>query len=392
MSNPMTANPMTQCAIAGIGQTEFSTNSGRSELRVACDAILAALDDAGLEAKDIDGIVTYTIDNNDEASLLRALGMPDIKYSVRLPLGGGGSAATIHHACAAVASGAASTVVIWRAMNERSEYRFGQPTNTPAGTRINDMTYTIWGIPYGLQFPGACSALGFQRYMTRYGVTNEDLGHIVVQQRAYAANNPNARFYQRPITLDDHQNSKWIAAPVLRLFDCCQESDGGVALIVTSRERARDLKGEHVRILGSAFSLPCNVEPLTSYYTDDPVVMHEATNTARRLFESAGVGPKDIDVALLYDAFSPEVVRQLEAFGFCKPGEALDFVKSGATAIDGELPLNTNGGLIGEAYIHGLNLVTEGVRQLRGVSCNQRDGAELALFSSGYGAVILAKD
>ncbi len=386
------SNLMNQCAIAGIGQTEFSTNSGRSELRVACDAILAALDDAGLEAKDIDGIVTYTIDNNDEVSLLRALGIPDVKYSVRLPLGGGGSAATIHHACAAVASGAASTVVIWRAMNERSEYRFGQPKGTPQGTRINDMTFTIWGIPYGLQFPGASSALAFQRSMHRYGVTNEDLGHLVVQQRAYAATNPLARFYQRPITLDDHQNSKWIADPVLRLFDCCQESDGGVALIVTSRERARDLKGEHVRILGSAFSMPYNVEPLTSYYTDDPVIMEETRNSARRVFEAAGVGPKDIDVALLYDAFSPEVVRQLEAFGFCKEGEALDFVKSGAIALDGELPLNTNGGLIGEAYIHGLNLVTEGVRQLRGTASNQREGAELVLFSSGNGAVVLAKD
>lgn len=385
-------NPMTQCAIAGIGQTEFSQNSGRSELRLACDAILAALADAGLEASDIDGIVTYTIDNNDEVSLIRALGIPDVRFSVRLPMGGGGSAMTLHHACAAIASGAASTVVIWRAMNERSEYRFGQPKDTPAGSRINDMTYTIWGIPYGLQFPGACSALSFQRYMSKYGVTSEDLGHIVVQQRAYAATNPNARFYQRPITLDDHQNSRWIAEPVLRLFDCCQETDGGVALIVTSRERARDLKGQHVRILGSAASLPYNVEPLTSYYTEDPIAMRESRNTARRTFEAAGVGPNDIDVALLYDAFTPEVVRQLESFGFCGPGEALDFVKSGAIALDGSLPVNTNGGLIGEAYVHGLNMVTEGVRQLRGEAVNQREGAQLVLFSSGNGAVILARD
>lgn len=388
----MSSNPMTQCAIAGIGQTEFSTNSGRSELRVACDAILAALGDAGLEAKDIDGIVTYTIDNNDEVSLMRALGIRDLKYSVRLPMGGGGSAMTLHHACAAVASGAASTVVIWRAMNERSEYRFGQPKEAPSGSRINDMTFTIWGIPYGLQFPGACSALGFQRYMNKYGVTNADLGQIVVQQRAYAATNPLARFYGRPITLDDHQNSKWIADPVLRLFDCCQESDGGVALIVTSRERARDLKGQHVRILGSSASIPYNVEPLSPYYTDDPMVMQQSVNSARRVFEAAGVGPKDIDVALLYDAFTPEVVHQLEAFGFCGEGEALDFVKSGACAIDGELPLNTNGGLIGEAYIHGLNMVTEGVRQLRGTASNQRKDAELVLFSSGNGAVVLARD
>jgi acetyl-CoA acetyltransferase len=383
---------MNDCAIAGIGQTEFSTDSGRSELRLACDAILAALADAGLAASDIDGIVTYTIDNNDEVSLLRALGIRDVRYSVRLPLGGGGSAATIHHACAAVASGAASTVVIWRAMNERSEYRFGQPKGTPMGSRINDMTFPIWGIPYGLQFPGACSALGFQRYMHKYGVTNEDLGHLVVLQRAYAATNPNARFYGKPITLADHQASKWIAEPVLRLFDCCQETDGGVALIVTSRERARDLPGEHVRVLGSAFSMPMNTEPLTSYYTDDPIIMREAELVAGRLYAAAGVGPADIDVALLYDAFTPEVVRQLEAFRFCGAGEALDFVKSGACALDGTLPLNTNGGLIGEAYVHGLNMVTEAVRQLRGVAANQRSGAKLALFSSGNAAVILAKD
>jgi acetyl-CoA acetyltransferase len=120
--------------------------------------------------------------------------------------------------------------------------------------------------------------------------------------------------------------------------------------------------------------------------------MQQSVNCARRVFEAAGVGPKDIDVALLYDAFTPEVVNQLEAFGFCGAGEALDFVKSGACAIDGELPLNTNGGLIGEAYVHGLNMVTEGVRQLRGVAANQRKDAELVLFSSGNGAVILAKD
>jgi acetyl-CoA acetyltransferase len=131
---------------------------------------------------------------------------------------------------------------------------------------------------------------------------------------------------------------------------------------------------------------------LTSYYTDDPIIMREAEIVAGRLYEAAGIGPKDIDVALLYDAFTPEVVRQLEAFRFCGPGEAIDFVKSGAIALDGELPLNTNGGLIGEAYIHGLNMVTEGVRQLRGTAANQREGAELVLFSSGNGAVVLAKD
>ena len=385
-------NPMTQCAIAGIGQTEFSRDSGRSELRLACDAILDALADAGLEARDIDGIVTYTIDNNDEVGLLRALGVRDVRYSVRLPLGGGGSGATIHHAVAAVASGAATTVVVWRAMNERSEYRFGQPKAAPTAAGPNAMTFPTWGIPYGLQFPGAVSALGFQRYMSRYGVTNEDLGHIVVQQRAYAANNPNARFYQRPITLEDHQASRWVAEPVLRLFDCCQETDGGVALIITSLERARDLKGEQVRILGTSFAFVNNVEPLCNYYGDDTTYMPEARVAADRLYEVAGVEPSDIDVALLYDAFTPEVVRQLEAFRFCKDGEALDYVKSGACAIDGATPLNTNGGLIGEAYVHGLNMVNEGVRQLRGVSCNQVANAELALFSSGYAGVILAKD
>src|SRR3954468_12334176 len=227
--------PLTQTAIVGIGQTEFSKNSGRSELQLACEASRAAIEDAGLKPSDIDGMVTFDSDPNDELAIIRNVGIPELQWVSRTIRGGAGSGSTLHHAAAAVASGAANYVLVYRAFNERSGRRFGQPQgaiSNPAGN---------WYMPYGLDTPAKIYSLWFQRYMAKYGLTNADFGRYTVAVRKYAAKNPNAWFYNRPITLDDHQNSRWIVEPILRLLDCCQESDGGVALIVTTAERARDL-------------------------------------------------------------------------------------------------------------------------------------------------------
>jgi acetyl-CoA acetyltransferase len=383
----------TEAAIAGIGATEFSKNSGRSELQLAAECSLAACRDAGVDAHDIDGMITFTIDNNDEIHLARCLGVRDLAYSTRVPGGGSGSAATIYQAMALVNAGLCTNVLIWRAMNERSQYRFGQNQSGATGYTAGMGTGSIlWCVPFGAMTPASWAALQGNSYMQRYGLTNRDLGYLSVQQRAYAATNPKAWFYGKAITLDDHQNSKWVQEPVLRILDCCQESDGGVALLVTSLERARDLKQSPVRITGATQSMPYNTEVLSNYYHDDLGQMPEAWSTAKRLYEQTGLGPSDIQAAMFYDAFTPMVFMQLEGFGFCGRGEAKEFVKGGEIAIDGRLPINTHGGLLGEAYIHGMNSMAEGVRQVRGSSVNQVKNVEHVLVSSGMAGAILSRD
>ena len=383
-----------EAAIAGIGATEFSKESGRSELQLAAECAKAACDDAGVDPRDIDGMITFTIDNSDEISLGRCLGVKDLAFTTRIPGGGAAAAATIFQAMALVNAGLCQNVLIWRAMNERSQYRFGQnpnQSNMSGYTAGHGTGSLLWCIPYGAMTPASWASLQAARYMHKYGVTNRDLGYISVQQRKYAATNPKAWFYNKPITLEDHQNSKWIMEPILRLLDCCQESDGGVAILVTSLERARDLKQPPVRIVGATQSIPYNVEVISNYYHDDLTVMPEAQGTARRLWAQTGLKPSDMQAAMIYDAFTPHVLLQLEAFGFCKLGEGRDFVKSGALDINGMLPVNTHGGLLGEAYIHGVNSMAEGVRQVRGTSVNQVAKVEHVLVSSGMAGAVLGK-
>jgi acetyl-CoA acetyltransferase len=373
-------------AIAGIGQTEFSKNSGRSELQLAAEAVRAAIRDAGLKPADVDGLVTMTQDPNDELALMRSVGMEEVRWTSRTPFGGGGSSALVEHAAAAVAAGAADVVVIYRAFNERSGTRFGQPA---AGPRMPSMN---WYLPYGLDTPAKMYSLWFQRYMDTYGLTNEDFGRYTVVARKHAANNPNAWFYKRPITLEDHQNSRWIVEPILRLLDCCQESDGGVALVVTSAERARDLRQPLVTIVGATQGNVINGDIIFNYYHPDNARFPQAEYAARQLWDSTGLKPHDIDAAMIYENFSPVVFYQLEAYGFCGFGEAKDFIADGHIELGGTLPVNTHGGLLGEAYIHGVNNILEGVRQLRGTSANQVIGARHVLCSAGQSAVVLGTE
>jgi acetyl-CoA acetyltransferase len=374
-----------QAAVVGIGQTEFSKNSGRSELQLAAEAVRAAIQDSGLSPSDIDGTVTFTIDTNDELALMRNVGISRMRWTSRTPFGGGGASATLEHAAAAVASGAADAVVVYRAFNERSGRRFGQPSNDTGRAGVN------WYRPYGLDTPAKMYSLWFQRYMHAFGLTNADFGLYTVAARRYAATNPNAWFYKRPITIDDHQNSRWIVEPILRLLDCCQESDGGVAMVVTSMDRAKDLRQPVVAIEAAAQGNLIHGDVTFNYYDPDLTRFGEAEYTAAQLWEITGLRPEDIDVAMIYENFSPVVFYQLEAFGFCGHGEARDFIAEGNIDIDGKLPVNTNGGLLGEAYIHGINNILEGVRQIRGTAVNQVDGAQHVLCAAGRSAVVLGK-
>jgi acetyl-CoA acetyltransferase len=249
-----------------------------------------------------------------------------------------------------------------------------------------------WCMPYGVLTPASWMALNATRYMHTYGVTSADIGRAVVQLRAFAETNPAAWGYQRPMTLEDHQSSRWIAEPCIRLLDCCQETDGSVALVITSRERASDVPNPSVLIAAAAGAGLFEQEIASDHYRPDLSVMDGSVALGRRLFERSGFRRADLDAAMIYDAFSPILLMQLEALGFCGLGEAKDFVADGNLALDGALPTNTNGGLIGEGYIHGLNLVLEAVRQLRGTAVNQVVGARQILVTASRTGAILTTD
>jgi len=220
------------------------------------------------------------------------------------------------------------------------------------------------------------------RYMHQYGVTSEDFGRISVADRKHAATNPKAFFYKRPITLEEHQASRWVVKP-LHLLDCCQESDGGQALVVTTLERARDLPNKPVVIASAAQGSGEDQHMMTSYYRDEITGIPEMGICARQLWSDTGLGPDDIQTAILYDHFTPLALPQLEEFGFCKPGEAKDFIKDGNIELGGRLPINPNGGQLGEAYIHGMNGIAEGVRQVRGSAVNQVPDVQNVLVTAG---------
>jgi 17-hydroxy-3-oxo-4-pregnene-20-carboxyl-CoA lyase len=370
-----------RAAIVGIGQTEFSKNSGRSELQLACEAARAALADAGLAAGDVDGLVTFSMDSSEETEVARNLGIPVLTMFSRVSFGGGAACAVVMQAAMAIATGAADVVVCYRALNERSGMRFGGAGMV--GARLPP--WLDWYGPYGLLSPAAWVALHARRYMHEYGVTNEHFGRISVVDRTHAASNPAAWFYRRPITLAEHQSSRWIVEPVLRLLDCCQESDGGVAVVVTTPERARDLRQPAALIAAAAQGAAADGELMTSYYRPEITGLPEMGIVAKKLWAESGLTPADIQTAFLYDHFTPFVLVQLEELGFCGRGEAKDFATVENLSIGGRLPINTSGGLLGEAYIHGMNGITEAVRQIRGTSCNQVSHIEHVLVTAGTG-------
>ncbi|MGW1151107.1 lipid-transfer protein [Streptomyces rubiginosohelvolus] len=365
-----------KAAIVGIGATEFSKDSGRSELKLAVEAVRAALDDAGLTPADVDGLVTFTMDTSPEITVAQAAGIGELSFFSRIHYGGGAACATVQQAALAVASGIADVVVCYRAFNERSGRRFGSGVQrrepTAEGTALG------WNLPYGLLTPASWVAMAAQRYLHAYGLDPEVFGHVAVVDRRHAARNPAAYFHGKPITLADHAASRWIVEP-LRLLDCCQETDGGQALVVTSVERARDLPRAPAVVVAAAQGAGRSQEQMTSFYRDGLTGLPETAVVARQLWRSSGLSPADIDVGILYDHFTPFVLMQLEEFGFCGPGEAGGFVAADA------LPLNTHGGQLGEAYLHGMNGIAEAVRQIRGTSVNQVAGAVRSLVTAGTG-------
>src|SRR5699024_10119346 len=368
-----------QTAIVGIGQTEFSRDCGRSELHMALEAVLDAVEDAGLSVKDIDGMVNYTLDTAEQIEIVRDLGIPNLSFFSKTPYGGGGSCATVSHAVAAVASGLANYVVCVRSIRDASGIRYGdfEPNRMEGDTQ-----YGMY-FPYGLLTPVAWDAMFIRRYMHEYGVKDGDMAPLALVNRENANRNPNAIFYDRPLTRQQYMDSPINVEP-MRRHDCCVSTDGAVAFIVTTAERAKHLKQRPAYISGSIQGMSTNGEVMTSYYREDLSRLYEIEAYGEKLFDMAGVTPKDIDVAQIYDNFSTLVPMQLEALGFVGKGEGVPFIQAmHRIRPGGELTLDTSGGLMSEGYIHGMNLISEGVRQVRGTSTSQVDDVENVLVTSG---------
>jgi acetyl-CoA acetyltransferase len=371
-----------RCAIVGIGATDFSRNSGRSDLTLATQASLAAIDDAGLTPRDVDGIVRCDMDTVRHNDLADALGIEELTYWSEVGPGGVAPCAQVGQAVGAILSGQATTVLVFRELNGRSGRRYGlskqyEPRAGGGGT------YDEFFAPYGMLTPGQIFAVMAQRHMIEYGTSEKELGQIAMTCRRRANANPRAQMHDRPLTMDDYLAARMISRP-LRLYDFCLETDGACAVVVTTTDRARDLRQKPVLIRAVAQNSGPNPQPGIQF----PVLMRDcitelpAKAVARTLYGRAGLGPQDVDVAQLYDCFTITVLMQLEDWGFCAKGDGGPFVASGEIDLGGSIPINTGGGHLSEGYIHGMNHVVEGVRQIRGESTSQVPGAEVCLVTS----------
>lgn len=370
-----------EAVIVGFGQTAMTFESGTSEYQLALNAVDGALSDAGVSYEDVDGLVTFDMDSTEPYYLAEGLGFDRIRYAAKSSFGGGGGSTAFMLAATAVAAGNADCVVVYRAINGQSTTRYGQPISAAELRHYYPFT-----ADYGLVVPGHRFALGMHRVLHELGITNENLAPLCVQQRKYAASNPNAVFYKKPITIDQHQSSPWITEPVLRRLDCCLETDGGAAFVITRKEFAKKTAKNPVRIRACAAGMVPGIEiPGEGLFNQSKEALPNTRIVAEELWRLSGLSPKDIDAAILYDHFSPFALLQLEAFGFCGTGQSADFVRSGGIALDGELPMNMNGGQLGEGYIHGMNGMTEAIRQLRGDAVNQVKSPKNILVSAGPG-------
>lgn len=399
----MSSYPKNGASIVGVGETEYCKvgRATRSEFELACIAVMRAVEDAGLDLADVDGLCTYASERSAPVALAPALGMGELRFVNLYPGGGNSAAGIVHNAALAVAAGVATTVVCYRSLCQGQSLRFGR-ARAGHGSAAQPMGASIGGpqaftAPFGLFSPAQMYALEARRHMHEFGTTSAQFGAVAVASYANAQRNPRAVMYGRPLSLEQHQASRIIADPY-RLYDCCQESDGACAVVVTSSERARDLRQPRVLITAGAQGM----EPGDGIERQSrPAPLWTTAgqrSVARRLYRDAGIGPEDIDVAQVYENFTGQVVMALEDFGFCKRGEGGPFVESGAIDWpDGRLPINTSGGNLAEAYLHGLSLVIEGARQLRGTSTSQVESATCCLVVGGpsappSSALVLSRD
>ncbi len=372
--------PKDKVCIVGIGETEYTRwgQIKRPEFQLACEAILKAIDDAGLKVTDIDGICAHADDRNRASMLATALGIPQLRFANMVwGAGGGGTMASQMNASMAVATGTANYVVAFRAL---AQGQFGRIGTSRVGAAARMPTPAAFATPWGCMTAGqSLAAMQARRHMHLYGTTSRHYGNISVAAYKHAQRNPRAVMYGRPITIEDHQNSRYIDWP-LHLYDYCQESDCSAAAVYTTAERAKDLKHRPVYVVAAAQG---TIGRQAATFNADPYCSAKGETVARDLWARSGLTPKDINVAQTYENFTPNVLHVFEDFGFCKKGEGGPFTEGGRLEWpDGEFPINTSGGNLAEAYVHGFELVNEAVRQMRGTSTCQVEGAELCLCTS----------
>jgi len=352
-----------RACIVGIGETRYcrAPGSGMSQLGLNLQAATRAIEDAGLRPRDIDGIMPFPNLGSAE-ELAASLGVQELRFAATLNMGGAAPVASLRVAAAAVTSGLATHVLLptgWNGYSGRRarETLVTDPTNIPGGAIARD-----YYIPHGLVAPPQWYALIARRHMHEFGTKPEQLGAIAVAMRKHAQLNPNAVMRGKPLTLEDYLGSPMITAPY-RLFDCCLETDGGAALVVTTSERARDLGRRPVFVSGVGAAQPY---PADDIATRPDIFATGLTIAAPEAFAMAGVTPADVDFAEIYDCFTFEVLQQLEEAGFCGRGEGGAFVEGGRIELGGALPVNTHGGLLSEAHVCGMSHIVEAVKQLRG--------------------------
>jgi len=377
-------------AVVGIGQTEFGKGLEPTELSLACQAISAALDDAGIAPSEVDGLASFTMEDGREVDVARNVGLGEVTYFSQVGYGGGAGCGATGQAALAVATGQCEVAVAWRARKRAAK------TSRPWSKVNQRITGSLqWSRPFGVVRPVDEIALLTRRHMHEYGTTRDHLANVAIASRKHANRNPVATMGHKTLSREEYRSARWISEP-LCLFDNCLETDGALAVVIVSAERAKDCatKPAYIHAFAQGLSLQHNV--MTNYFCDDPL-RGPAWAAAARLWANAEVGPDDVDVAQLYDAFSPLIPLSLEGYGFCGRGEGGPFTDDGNIEWpDGRLPVNTSGGGMSEAYVHGFNLVLEGVRQIRGTSTCQVEGAEVSLVTSGEGvptsAILFTED
>jgi acetyl-CoA acetyltransferase len=374
-------------AIVGIGETAFAKRLEGSEKKLAAQAILAALDDAGIHPSEVDGLSSYTMETTDEVEVAKNVGAGDVTFFSQVGYGGGAGPACIGHLAMAIATGQCRVGVAWRSRKRGSGAR-------PWANVVQQLPApAAWTRPWGLLRPVDEIAMLTRRYMHEFGATRDHLANVAIAVRKMANNNPKAMMYERRLTREDYMAARWISEP-LCLFDNCLETDGALACVLVPAERASDCPHPPAYVHAFGQGLPAQMHTMVNYWCEDPL-KGPAWACAAQLYRHSDVRAEDIRVAQLYDAFTTLIPLSLEGYGFCKRGEGAAFTENGALEPGGRLPVNTSGGGLSEAYVHGFNLVNEGVRQIRGTSVNQVEGAETCLVTAGEGvptsAVILRK-
>ena len=369
-----------KAAIAGIGETTYYRHgqSPDAEFKLALMAILTACRDAGIDPREVDGFASYGNDRSDGPRLAAALGIRELRFSnMHWGGGGGGVAAAVANAAAAVQSGMADCVIAFRSLAQGQFARYGR--GAQAAAAAGDDAFLA---PYGLMSPAQRFAMKITRFMTEHGIRHEALRAIAMASYRHAQSNPNAVMRGRPLDEAKYDASRWIIEPFHRLYDCCQENDGAGAVLVVPADRAKSLPHRPVYLLGAAqgghhrSAAPVHNAP-------DYASAHFKT-VAKNLWDMAKLGPAEVDVVQAYENFTGGVLLSLVEHGFVDPGTANEFlVLENLLAPSGRMPMNTSGGNLAECYMHGLEMVNEAVRQLRGTAITQVPDAEVVAVLGG---------